>query len=93
VSVWDSARSLGRVVAALVVGGGVLGVLAGAVLSTPLGSAAGPAPSVTVKEIGTQLMGAHAAALLIVGVVLTVALLGAIVIAASVRAGPRKDEA
>ena len=40
---------------------------------------------VTVREIGLQLMGAHADSLLIVGLLLTVALLGAVVIAASDR--------
>ena len=90
--IWDVRGTLGRVVAALVVGGGVLGVLAGAVLSTPLTTATGPAPSVSVKEIGTQLMGPQTAALLIVGVVLTVALLGAIVIAATLRADLPKEK-
>jgi NADH:ubiquinone oxidoreductase subunit 6 (subunit J) len=75
--------SVGRAVAALFVGGAVLGVLAGAVVKSPFAEAASVAPAVNVRELGTQLMGAHAAALLIVGVLLTVALLGAIVLAAS----------
>ena len=51
---------------------------------------AAPAP-VTVKEIGIQLMGPHAAALLVAGLLLTVALLGAIVIAATERSGDRRN--
>jgi NADH:ubiquinone oxidoreductase subunit 6 (subunit J) len=46
---------------------------------------------VTVKEIGIQLMGPHAAALLVAGLLLTVALLGAIVIAATERSGDRRN--
>ena len=60
----------------------MLGVLFGAVISSPLRVAATPAPTVTVRQLGTQLMGPHAAALLVVGVLLTVALLGAVVLAA-----------
>ena len=65
--------------------------LAGAIAGTPLRPAtAAPAP-VTVKEIGIQLMGPHAAALLVAGLLLTVALLGAIVIAATERSGDRRN--
>ena len=84
-----------RGIAALLTGGAVLGVLFGAVISSPLGApAAGARPSLSVKELGLQLMGPHAAALLIVGVLLTVALLGAVVIAAGDRtdAAERKPE-
>ena len=77
--------SLGRAIAGLLVGGGVFGVLWGAVLSTPLGVQSEAAAGVTVSEIGTQLMGEHAGALLVVGALLTVALLGAVVIAATER--------
>ena len=38
--------------------------------------------AISVKQLGLQLMGPHVAALLIVGVLLTVALLGAVIIAA-----------
>lgn len=77
-------ESIGRAIGALIVGGAVLGVLAGAVISTPLATApeASP-PAATVHTLGLQLMGPHAAALLIVGLLLTVALLGAIVIAST----------
>ncbi len=83
--------SFSRFMRALVAGGGVAGILVGAILGTPMDvSTAGPAPTLTVKEIGGQLMGPHAAALLIVGLLLTVALLGAVVIAAVDR--PEKSE-
>lgn len=72
---------LARALVALITGGAVLGVLIGAVISTPLPSTTSVA-SVTVKQLGTELAGRHAAALLIVGALLTVALLGAVVIAA-----------
>ena len=88
----EAPHSLPRVVAGLIVGGAVLGVLGGAVLSTPLDRIAAPAPIVTVKEMGQLLMQQHAASLLIVGVILTVSLLGAIVIASADRADEGKDE-
>jgi len=72
-----------RMVGGLVTAGGVAGVLLGAILGTPLAISAHPAPAaISVKQLGLQLMGPHAAALLIVGVLLTVALLGAVIIAA-----------
>jgi len=76
--------SLQRATTALVVAGGVAGILIGAVLGEPLDVPAQPAPAaLSVRQLGLQLMGPHAAALLIVGVILTVALLGAVVIAAT----------
>jgi NADH:ubiquinone oxidoreductase subunit 6 (subunit J) len=75
--------SLRRAVLGFIVAGGVGGVLAGAILGSPLDQhLPAPAPAVSVKALGTLLMGPHAAALLIVGVLLTVALLGAVVLAA-----------
>jgi NADH:ubiquinone oxidoreductase subunit 6 (subunit J) len=75
--------SLKRAVFGFVVAGGVGGLLAGAILGSPLDvRTATRAPAVSVKELGHLLMGPHAASLLIVGVLLTVALLGAMVIAA-----------
>lgn len=79
--------SLGRILGLLLAGGATLGVLIGAVLITPLPVPATPSRGITVRELGGELMGPHAAALLILGVLLTVALLGAVVIAASER-GP-----
>lgn len=85
--------SLGRVVGALLVGGGVLGVLFGAVLSSKLATSAAPvAPTISVKDLGNLLMGPHAAAVLVVGVILTVTLIGAVIIASTDRADTGKDE-
>ena len=72
-----------RAIGGFITAGGVAGVLLGAILGTRLDAPVATTPaSLTVKEIGAQLMGPHAAALLIVGVILTVALLGAVLIAA-----------
>ena len=78
-------ESLGRAFSALLVGGLSFGLLAFAVLSTPVPTGSGAAPTITVQEIGARLMGPHAAALLVIGLILTVALLGAVVIAATDR--------
>ncbi len=59
----------------------IAGLLIGAILGAFPLSNAGPAPELTVKDVGQLLMGPHTAALLVVGVLLTVTLLGAIVIA------------
>ena len=75
--------SISRAVAGLIVGGAVLGVLFGAVISTPFPSGAETAPELSVRQLGHELAGAHAAALLVTGVILTVALLGAVLLAAS----------
>lgn len=77
--------SVARVFSAVVVGAATLGTLVVAVLGTRLSVQPETAPQITVKEIGTQLAGPHAAALLIAGVLLTVALLGGIVLAATER--------
>jgi len=87
-----SPDSFSRALSAIVAGGAVLGVLAGAVFTTKLDIAPRPTPTVTVQQLGTQLMGPHAAALLVVGVILTVALLGGVVIAAADRTGKKGDE-
>ena len=83
--------SLGRLIPAVIAGGAVLGVLFGAVVSTPLKTATPAVPALSVRTLGLQLMGPHAAALLVVGALLTVALLGAIVIAASDRRPDQED--
>jgi NADH:ubiquinone oxidoreductase subunit 6 (subunit J) len=72
-----------RAVAAVGIGACVAAVLAAAVLSSDFRPAPAQAPTAPVKQIGLELMGPHGAALLITGVLLTVALLGAIVLAAS----------
>ncbi|MBL9190383.1 MAG: NADH-quinone oxidoreductase subunit J [Opitutaceae bacterium] len=78
-------NTLGRALVALLTGGAVLGVFIGAIVSSPLPTAATPAPAVSVKQLGLELAGRHAGALLIIGALLTVALLGAIVLAATDR--------
>ena len=83
--------SLGRALSALLAGGAVLGVLFGAVMATRLEVMPGPAPSVSVRELGRQLMGPHVASLLVIGVLLTVALLGAVVLAAIDRDDRKED--
>lgn len=83
--------SITRAVYGLLAGGAVVGILFGAVLSTPLTSLPAPAPTLTVRELGRELMGVHTAALLIMGALLTVALLGAVVIASTERSTSKKD--
>jgi len=80
-----------RIFAALTTGGGVLGVLVGAVIGTPLKTTAQAVPSLSVRELGLQLMGPHAASLLVVGALLTLALLGAVVLAATARRPDQED--
>ena len=71
----------GRAVAAVVVSALVAGVLGRAVVGAPFGPATAVAPGLTVRRLGGELMNAHAGALLVAGVLLTVALIGAVVIA------------
>jgi NADH:ubiquinone oxidoreductase subunit 6 (subunit J) len=73
--------SVTRAILGLLCGGAVCGVLFGAVLDTSLPASGAAAPVITVREIGAQLGGAQAASLLVAGVLLTVALLGAVVLA------------
>lgn len=83
------ARAAAGVIAAAV----VAGVLCGAVVATDLSLDApvAPAPALTVRQVGEHLMGEHGvAALLVVGVLLTVALIGAIVVAAPPRTEGRE---
>src|SRR5687767_6071480 len=83
--------SVARGIAAMLAGGAVLGVLAGAIISTPLAVGTARPAGISVRTVGEHLMGPHAAALLVVGVILTVALLGAVVIASSDRAPTKED--
>ena len=82
-----------RAVSAVLAAGAVLAVLLYAVLLTPLPSGISQGPSANVRQIGTELMGTHAAALLVIGMILTVATLGGVVIAstdgASKKEGPK----
>lgn len=72
-----------RAVPGFLAGGAVLGLLVGAVLSSPLPGGTGAAPTFGVRELGLKLLGPHAGALLATGALLTVALLGAVVLAAA----------
>lgn len=83
--------SLQRGLAALLVGGATLGILLGAIAGTPLATSAKPGPTVTARHLGLELAGPHAAALLITGLVLTVSLVGAIVIAAQEPRNGKED--
>jgi len=47
---------------------------------------------VTVRQLGDQLMGPHAASLLVIAALLTVALIGAVVLAAGGSPGNPEDE-
>ena len=85
--------SVGRALSGLIAGGAVFGVLAGAVLVTHLAVAPAAAPTVSVLALGKQLMGPNVAALLVIGALLTVALLGAIVIASHDRDEKPEDQA
>jgi NADH:ubiquinone oxidoreductase subunit 6 (subunit J) len=71
-----------RALAAVLAGAAVAGAIAYAILNSSLAVTSTPVPTVTVRELGELLMGPQAAALLVVGAILTVALVGAVVIAA-----------
>ncbi len=86
-----AAAGPGRAIAGLAVGALVAAVIARAVLATPFSPAAEAAPALTTRRLGVELMGAHAGALLVAGVILTVALLGAVVLAAP-ESGPGRDD-
>lgn len=77
--------SLARAAGGLLVGGAVAGVLFGAIISTRIEVPLPAAPVLTVHQLGGELMGPQAAALLVIGMILTVALLGAVVLAATDR--------
>jgi len=75
--------SLARAAAGILTAACVGVVIAAAILSSSFHAAAANAPVTSVKLIGLELMKRNGAALLIVGVLLTVALLGATVLAAT----------
>lgn len=81
-------RAFQGVIAALAVGT----VLTTAVLRTQFVPPTSDAPRLTVRDLGTELMTHHAGALLIVGLILTVALLGATTIAAHRRGEPQSED-
>lgn len=80
-------ESILRAATALTAAGGVAGIMIGAILTAPFQVVTSRPATITVRQIGEALMGTHAAALLVVGLILTVALIGAIVIAAPDRGG------
>jgi NADH:ubiquinone oxidoreductase subunit 6 (subunit J) len=84
------AVSLRRGIAAMLVGGAVGGVLFAAVFATSFESRVERPPSVSVRQLGFQLMNQHAASLLVIGLILTVTLIGATIIAATHK--PTKPE-
>jgi len=81
--------SRSRVAAAMGVGTAVVAVLVAAVLNTSFGPEPVHAPTAEVRQIGFQLMGPQAGSLLVIGVILTIALIGATILAASDRENPR----
>lgn len=72
-----------RALASVVAGGLIFGVLAYAVINTSFTLLPIHAPSLTVAQLGRELMSTHAASLLVAGVILTVALIGATILAAT----------
>jgi NADH:ubiquinone oxidoreductase subunit 6 (subunit J) len=80
-----------RALAAVLAAAAVAAAIAYAVMNSSLTVASTPVPTVTVRQLGEQLMGPQVAALLIVGAILTVALVGAVVIAAQPVKSEQKD--
>ncbi|HTT57317.1 MAG TPA: NADH-quinone oxidoreductase subunit J [Opitutaceae bacterium] len=76
------AGAVRRVAAGLAVAALVAGVLGRAVLAVPPASAPVAPPTLGVRQLGGELADGHAAALLAAGALLTVALIGAVVLAA-----------
>ena len=76
--------------AGLAVAAAVFAVLGWAVLqAAPLLPGASPAPVVTVQQIGDALMGRFVLPLEIVGVLLTAAMIGAVIVALHEKEGPK----
>lgn len=75
-----------RLAAGLLAAGAMFALLAVTVLGSRFRAGVSEtAPSASVRQLGLELMGTHGAAVLLVGVLLTVALLGAMVLAAADR--------
>jgi NADH-quinone oxidoreductase subunit J len=76
----------------LVISAGVFAVLGWALLQSQPGLSLGPAtaPAATVQQIGTALMGRYVLALEIVALLLTAALIGAVIVARHEREGTKE---
>ena len=72
-----------RALAGVTIGACVAAVLIPAILATEFPAASVTAPTFSVRQLGLDLMEQHGVVLLVVGLILTVALLGAVVLAAS----------
>jgi NADH-quinone oxidoreductase subunit J len=81
----------GRVLAAVATGLAVMAVLLAAVARAPLPRAVPGPQAATVRDLGIELMGPQAAALLVAGVLLTAALVGAVVLASDGADGKEDD--
>lgn len=77
-----------RAAAGVTIGACVAAVLIPAIVATEFPSGPATPPTFPVRQLGLELMERHGAALLIVGLILTVALLGAVVLAASKEDAP-----
>jgi NADH:ubiquinone oxidoreductase subunit 6 (subunit J) len=77
-----------RAAAGVTIGACVAAVLIPAILATEFPAAPATAPAFSVRQLGLDLMEQHGVSLLIVGLILTVALLGAVVLAASKEDAP-----
>lgn len=77
-----------RAAAGVTIGACVAAVLIPAIVATEFPAAPAAAPAFSVRQLGLDLMERHGATLLIVGLILTVALLGAVVLAASKEDAP-----
>ncbi len=77
-----------RAAAGLTIGACVAAVLIPAIVATEFPAAPATAPAFSVRQLGLDLMEQHGVTLLIVGLILTVALLGAVVLAASKEDAP-----
>lgn len=75
--------------AGLAIGAAIFALLAWAVMTSLPASVAGAAPAVTVQTIGQALMSSYVLPLEIVAVVLTVALIGAVIVAMPDERGPK----
>ena len=86
-----SRDSASRAISAVLVGACVLGVLLYGVVFSALPNPGARRPNASVHQLGMELLGPHAASLIIIGMILTVATLGGVVIA-SAEAGAKTED-